>query len=175
MATHSSILAWRIPGTEEPGGLQSTGSHIGHDSSDLAAAERRFLNSNISFTLVIVPSIHVSNKAIAKIRGLPVHLKEFNVFIISIVMSISICHLTKLILQNVVQQNSGHYILLHFLIHKLVSSFLLRQTCRCQHTALQRVLLTLQPRIMVTQEGHRAQPCTVALAKKKKKKKIRKT
>ena len=26
-ATHSSILAWRIPGTEEPGGLPSTGSH----------------------------------------------------------------------------------------------------------------------------------------------------
>ena len=118
-------------------------------------------------------SLHpcISNKAIAKIRALPVHLKEFNVFIISIIMSISICHLTKLILQNVVQPNSGHYILLHFLIHKLVSSFLLRQTCRCQHTALQRVLLTLQPRNMVTQQGHRAQPCTVALAKKKKKKK----
>ena len=32
MATHSSILAWRIPGTEEPGGLPSTGSHrVGHD------------------------------------------------------------------------------------------------------------------------------------------------
>ena len=32
MATHSSILAWKIPGTEEPGGLQSTGSQrIGHD------------------------------------------------------------------------------------------------------------------------------------------------
>ena len=32
MATHSSILAWRIPGTEEPGGLQSMGSHrVGHD------------------------------------------------------------------------------------------------------------------------------------------------
>ena len=31
-ATQSSILAWRIPGTEEPGGLQSTGSHrVGHD------------------------------------------------------------------------------------------------------------------------------------------------
>ena len=27
MATHSSILAWRIPGTEEPGGLPSMGSH----------------------------------------------------------------------------------------------------------------------------------------------------
>ena len=32
MATHSSILAWRIPGTREPGGLLSMGSHrVGHD------------------------------------------------------------------------------------------------------------------------------------------------
>ena len=32
MATHSSILAWRIPWTEEPGGLQSKGSQrVGHD------------------------------------------------------------------------------------------------------------------------------------------------
>ena len=32
IATHSSILAWRIPWTEEPGGLQSMGSHrVGHD------------------------------------------------------------------------------------------------------------------------------------------------
>ena len=32
MATHSSSLAWRIPWAEEPGGLQSTGSHrVGHD------------------------------------------------------------------------------------------------------------------------------------------------
>ena len=39
MATHSSALAWRIPGTGEPGGLQSMGSHrVGHDWSDLAAA-----------------------------------------------------------------------------------------------------------------------------------------
>ena len=39
MATHSSILAWRIPGTGEPGGLPSLGSHrVGHDWSDLAAA-----------------------------------------------------------------------------------------------------------------------------------------
>ena len=39
MATHSSIFAWRIPGTEEPGRLPSTGSHrVGHDWSDLAAA-----------------------------------------------------------------------------------------------------------------------------------------
>ena len=39
MATHSSVLAWRIPGTEEPGGLLSMGSHrVRHDWSDLAAA-----------------------------------------------------------------------------------------------------------------------------------------
>ena len=39
MATHSSVLAWRIPGTEEPGGLQSMGSHrVGLDWSNLAAA-----------------------------------------------------------------------------------------------------------------------------------------
>ena len=39
MATHSSVLAWRIPGTGEPGGLLSLGSHrVGHDWSDLAAA-----------------------------------------------------------------------------------------------------------------------------------------
>ena len=39
MATHSSVLAWRIPGTGEPGGLPSMGSRrVGHDWSDLAAA-----------------------------------------------------------------------------------------------------------------------------------------
>ena len=39
MTTHSSVLAWRIPGTEEPGGLPSMGSHrVGHDWGDLAAA-----------------------------------------------------------------------------------------------------------------------------------------
>ena len=39
MATHSSVFAWRIPGTREPGGLPSMGSHrVGHDWSDLAAA-----------------------------------------------------------------------------------------------------------------------------------------
>ena len=39
MATHSSVLAWRIPGTAETGGLLSMGSHrVGHDWSDLAAA-----------------------------------------------------------------------------------------------------------------------------------------
>ena len=39
MAPHSSVLEWRIPGTEEPGGLQSITLHrVWHDWSDLAAA-----------------------------------------------------------------------------------------------------------------------------------------
>ena len=41
MATHSSVLAWRIPGTGEPGGLPSMGLHrVGHYWSDLAEAEQ---------------------------------------------------------------------------------------------------------------------------------------
>ena len=39
MATHSSVLAWRIPGMREPGGLPSMGScGVGHDGSDSATA-----------------------------------------------------------------------------------------------------------------------------------------
>ena len=40
MATHSSVLAWRIPGTAEPRVLLSMGSHrVGHDRSDLTAVD----------------------------------------------------------------------------------------------------------------------------------------
>ena len=48
MATHSNVLAWRIPGTGEPGGLPSVRSHrVGHDWSDLAAAAAAVLESDI--------------------------------------------------------------------------------------------------------------------------------
>ena len=48
MATHSSVLAWRIPRTGEPGGLPSLGSHrVGHDWSDLAAAAAAAAHGNI--------------------------------------------------------------------------------------------------------------------------------
>ena len=44
IATQSGALAWRIPGTGEPGGLPSMGSHrVGHDGSDLAAAATAFI------------------------------------------------------------------------------------------------------------------------------------
>ena len=48
MATHSSILAWRIPGAGEPGGLPSMGSlRVGHDWSNLAAAAGSFSDTDI--------------------------------------------------------------------------------------------------------------------------------
>ena len=48
MATHSIVLAQRIPGTGEPGGLPSMGSHrVGNDQSDLAAAAAMHSKSEI--------------------------------------------------------------------------------------------------------------------------------
>ena len=49
MATHSSILAWRIPRTEEPGGLQSMRSQrVGHDGGDLACLHTSYVWSQSS-------------------------------------------------------------------------------------------------------------------------------
>ena len=49
MAAHSSVLAWRIPGPAEPGGLPSMGPHrVGHDWSDLAAAHWLSVSSYVS-------------------------------------------------------------------------------------------------------------------------------
>ena len=54
MATHSSILAWRIPRTEEPGGLQSTGSQrAGHDR-----ATDTHLSACIPLLTVTLRSLH---------------------------------------------------------------------------------------------------------------------
>ena len=55
MATHSSLLAWRIPWTEEPGGLQSIGSQrVGHGWSDLAHTHAQ--PYTISFSPCLAPS-----------------------------------------------------------------------------------------------------------------------
>ena len=57
MATHSTVLAWRNPGTGEPGGLPSMGSHrVGHDWSDLAAAAAAAARRCRVFSCVV--SIH---------------------------------------------------------------------------------------------------------------------
>ena len=60
MATHTSVLAWRIPGTGEPGGLPSLGSHrVGHDCSDLAAASER--DQTQKGTYCVIPFIKQAN------------------------------------------------------------------------------------------------------------------
>ena len=59
MATHSSVLAWRIPGTEKPGGPPPMGSHrVGHDRSDLAAAS--IVRSSSDSTLGVLHMFIVS-------------------------------------------------------------------------------------------------------------------
>ena len=56
MATHSSVLAWRIPGAGEPGGLTSMGSHrVGHNWSDLAAAARTLKHPNLAPQITMFP------------------------------------------------------------------------------------------------------------------------
>ena len=53
MATHSSVLAWRIPGMGEPGGLPSMWSHrVEHDLSDLAAAAAALTSPEILYKFV---------------------------------------------------------------------------------------------------------------------------
>ena len=61
MATHSSVLAWRIPGMGEPGGLPSMGSHrAGHDWSDLAAAAAAYVYILI-FKYIFLPKVTIKN------------------------------------------------------------------------------------------------------------------
>ena len=61
MATHSSVLTWRIPGTGEPGGLPSMASHrVGHDWSDLAAAA----TSNIKTQSSNIIGFNILNKEV---------------------------------------------------------------------------------------------------------------
>ena len=56
MATHSSVLAWRIPGMGEPGGLPSMRSHrVGHNWSDLAAAAAAAYFLMLSDIVLFVP------------------------------------------------------------------------------------------------------------------------
>ena len=76
MATHSSVLAWRIPGMAEPGGLPSMGSHrVGHDWSDLAAAAGCFQFFTIikGGVLKILDHIFVPRKCCLCIRGMCLH------------------------------------------------------------------------------------------------------
>ena len=68
MAAHSSVLAWRIPGTGEPGWLPSMGSHrVGHDWSDLAAAARGF----VEFSLETKNTLTLTPKGLGNCKCIP--------------------------------------------------------------------------------------------------------
>ena len=65
MATHSSVLAWRIPGTGKPGGLPSMGSYrVGHDWSDLTAAAVSDVVEKVFSNLFFLPKTKVQLKSI---------------------------------------------------------------------------------------------------------------
>ena len=88
MVTHSSVLAWRIPGTGEPGGLPSMGSHrVRHDWSDLAAVaaavpadcnQRKLVHSNED---PVQPKIHklvkLKNKKLKEYSSKIINPKEY--------------------------------------------------------------------------------------------------
>ena len=60
MATHSSVLAWRIPGMVEPGGLLSMGLHrVGHDWKRLSSSSSTNLHSHQQFMRVCSISLPV--------------------------------------------------------------------------------------------------------------------
>ena len=68
MATRSRILAWRIPGMGELGGLPSMGSHrVGHDWSNLAAAAA---DACITESLCSIPEINIVNQLYPNLKSL---------------------------------------------------------------------------------------------------------
>ena len=65
MATHSSVLAWRIPWTEKPGRLQTMGLHrVGHDWSDLAAISKDKGNGDIRIRELNVKWLSANNMTV---------------------------------------------------------------------------------------------------------------
>ena len=88
MATHSSVLAWRIPGTGEPGGLTSMGSHrVGHDWGDLAAAMIYFVT--LFLYTVFINSIHNLDTGLESIQMLmPLRINQsfHSIYIYQIIM-----------------------------------------------------------------------------------------
>ena len=62
MAAHSSILAWRIPWTEEPGGLQSIGlQRVRQDPSDLAYTDRQRKSGSQTSKISVKEKSDISN------------------------------------------------------------------------------------------------------------------
>ena len=85
MATHSSVFAWRIPWTEEPGGPWSMGSQrVGHDWSDWARKSVMLSNHLIlCHPLLILPSIFPSIRVFSNKPALRIRWPKYWSFIFS--------------------------------------------------------------------------------------------
>ena len=71
MATHSSVLAWRIPGTGEPGGLPPMGSHrVGHDWSNLPAAAAANINTITIYICSLYEFMALISRILCSIQSL---------------------------------------------------------------------------------------------------------
>ena len=118
MATHSSVLAWRIPGTGEPGGLPSMGSHrVGHDWSDLAAAA---MISDVAHLFVNLLAICIS------ICSDPLLIFKLDSFLLSCCMSslyiLDINCLSNIWFTNIVSHSGGclfMLLLVSFVVQRL--------------------------------------------------------
>ena len=94
MATHSSILAWRIPGMGEPGGLPSMGSHrVGHDWSDLAAAAAAVVPCPV-LTASSCPAYRFPKRQV-RWSGIPISWRIFQFVVIHTVKGFGIINKTE--------------------------------------------------------------------------------
>ena len=86
IASHSSVLAWRIPGMGEPGGLSSMGLHrVGQDWSDLAAAAESVNQFENNCRLrIIEPFQSINMYTFPLIRPSLISLSKFRLFVFSI-------------------------------------------------------------------------------------------
>ena len=91
MATHTRVLAWRIPGTGEPGGLPSMGSHrVGHDWSDSAAAAAAWaFGVQLRFTELDSASVQYR----------PVHVKNLQANILQLILRFTKVLCSKLLVR----------------------------------------------------------------------------
>ena len=81
MATHSSVLAWRIPGTGGPGGLPSIGSHrVGHDWRDLAAAAAYMCHVSIWIYTYIYQTFKILTKQVKGMSGFMLYFLYYEKF-----------------------------------------------------------------------------------------------
>ena len=90
MATHSSVLSWRIPGIREPGRLTSMGSHrVRHDWGDLAAAASAYLRLLIFLSAILIPAFDSSSLAFHIMYPVYKLNKQGEIYSLDVLLSVS--------------------------------------------------------------------------------------